>query len=120
MKDLLRYSRRPDIVFYQSGRIQISTKVAKQIELNSGDVIGFCNDNGEYYLYRRAKNPPGSHKCRVIRANVRTGSFIAHSHEITNIFFSICSGKTKLAIPCGEPIQTEKGITIPIITKLAL
>lgn len=78
-------SRKPDISFYRSGRIDITSQLSKRLGLEAGDVIGVCFDGMEYYLYVMAKkqNIVGRHeavcratnpecpKCRNLRAYSR-------------------------------------------------
>ena len=78
-------SRKPDISFYRSGRIDITSKLSKRLDLEAGDVIDIGFDGMEYYLYVMAKgaNIIGRHeavcrptnpecpRCRNLRAYSR-------------------------------------------------
>ena len=55
MESILGNTRKADIVFYSSGRIDITSHIAKQLHLSRGDVLDIMSENGESYLsYKRS------------------------------------------------------------------
>lgn len=82
MRHLLDNTRRHDITFNADGRIEISARATKALDIQPGDVIDIAlNDiNREVYLYVKHRQPAGRHKaqcyctskgktCRSLRAN---------------------------------------------------
>ena len=51
MQSILGNTRKADITFYASGRIDISARVAKHLQLSRGDVLDIMIDQDEFYLY---------------------------------------------------------------------
>ena len=47
MESILGNTRKADIVFYSSGRIDITSHIAKQLHLSRGDVLDIMSENGE-------------------------------------------------------------------------
>ncbi len=68
-------SRKPDISFYSSGRIDITSHLSKRLDLEAGDVIDIYFDGMEYYLYVMAKKSTivGRHEavCRATNPECR-------------------------------------------------
>ena len=47
MKSILGNTRKADITFHDNGRINISARVSKLLELSHGDVIDIMDGQGE-------------------------------------------------------------------------
>ena len=62
MQSILGNTRKADITFYASGRIDISARVAKHLQLSRGDVLDIMIDQDEFYLYVRLRSPNGRHE----------------------------------------------------------
>ena len=62
MKHLLENTRRHDITFNASGRIEISSRVTRELDLKPGDVIDIAVDERtrEVYLYVKHRQPSGA------------------------------------------------------------
>lgn len=52
MQSILGNTRKADITFYASGRIDISARVAKHLQLSRGDVLDIMIDQDEFYPLR--------------------------------------------------------------------
>lgn len=118
MTSLLPSTRRPDITFYHNGRIDISSNIAKQLNIHSGDVIDIMSDGGEYYLYVRLHAAVGRHEAQCFIANtVSRHTFRAYSVRLSRIMLSITNSTIKASLPCGVPSDQPFGKAIPIITK---
>lgn len=107
MRSVLGSTRRPDITFHQSGKIDITARVSNAIGLQDGDVIDLAEDRGEYYLYVRAKacDAVGKHegRCRSTK-HCKGGSrnFRAYSKRLCNFVFSLSGGQGKVRVPAGK------------------
>lgn len=101
-------SRRADITFYRNGRIDITSRIAKQIGLRDGDVIDIGFENGEFYLYCAAKADAlvgrheaqchSTHKGRLHPSN----NLRAHSKRITDAMLKVCKAGECARIWAGE------------------
>ena len=71
MTSLLQNTRRPDVTFHASGRIDITARIARQLSLSKGDVIDIATDGNEYLLYvrHRAENVTGAHEAQCWPTN---------------------------------------------------
>jgi bifunctional DNA-binding transcriptional regulator/antitoxin component of YhaV-PrlF toxin-antitoxin module len=120
MDKIIGNTRRPDITFYKSGRIDITARVAKLLDINEGDVIDIATDGMEYYLMveRSGKNVVGRHEgrcyktyggnCRNMRAySVRLARAVLKSGDI-------------LRLPVGEVEEREGQRYLPIIVRRRL
>ena len=125
MTSLLKYTRRPDVSFYPNGRIDITSRIAKQLSLNDGDVIDVFSHKGEYMLYVRHKkeNIVGAYEATVHatkKYKIAAYNMRAYSIRLTHALFTqTCHENTEpLRLPAGSPVNLEGiGIAIPLITR---
>lgn len=122
-------TRRHDLVFYRSGRIDIMARVVKAIGINEGDVIDIYREDEEYYLYIRARSDrvTGRHKARCFSANKNSKraskSFRAYSKTLTDaILANFPSEVDKVRIPAGSVVAhvPHIGRAITLITRVNL
>ncbi len=126
MKSLLgKSSRRPDISFRADGRIDITSRIAKDLSLAPGDIIDIAEPvKGEYCLFvRHRAGVIGRHIGRcypVIRDNT-SGSYRAWSKKMYYVISDLCDSKDPyLSFPCGKPFIHESVKFIPIILGIRL
>lgn len=114
-------TRKADIVFYSSGKIDISAYVAKHLQLVRGDVIDIMLDSGEYYLYvKRRSSDNGRYEAMVFPTNKRGHHYRAYSQKLCSVLLRD-SGAVDIARLCvGHPIENEYGKLLPIIIKRLL
>lgn len=113
MRSLIDNTRRPDVVFYRNGKIEIAANVAKTLNLQAGDVIDIITNNIEYYIVvkYKANEVVGNHDCKVMRSNKRGNHLRCYSTKICNKIFSICNFELdssylysdKVRLACGLP-----------------
>lgn len=122
MKSILPSSRRHDISFHPSGKIEISARVARKLSLVSGDVVGIAEERGELFLYvrLRAGTYTGRHKGCVSTANHGRGTFRTYSKAISRSVLSIAGTPGPLRCPCGAEIIRDNKTYITIIYRCAL
>ena len=117
-------SRRPDISFYQDGRIDITARVVKLLNLQPGDVIDIAEAGGEYLLYVRlqAGQVSGRHFGQVHTTHATKRSryslnFRAYNLQLCRALRDKCSGTGyPLHLPCGKPQQKDGHTVLPLIT----
>ena len=124
MHSILQMTRRPDVTLYSSGRIDITSRVAKVIDLHEGDVIDIAEDEGEYWIYIRqhADSVVGFHEATVKSSKAGSRNFRCYSARLCQYMLSVhgISGKgVTLRVPTGRTIQHSKyGTMMALVTRL--
>lgn len=119
MQSILGNTRKADIVFHSSGRIDITARVAKSLRLCHGDVVDItCG--GEWYLFVKHRAPTvGRHEGMVFRSNAKGNHFRVWSRTLCRAVLDVCGAtgdKVKLCV--GEPVShSVYGVMLPIIIK---
>lgn len=114
--------RKHDIVFYPSGRIDISAHAARQIGLSPGDVVDIVTERGEYYLYVRIRKPLfGRFEAQVYRDNRRSRRLRTNSQKLRKALLGESGNADVIRLCVGKPVQDDRfGILLPIVTNLHL
>lgn len=122
MQSLLGNSRNPDIVFSSSGRIDITSNVARHLHLQHGDVVDILSDDIEYYLYVKHHAPVGGrHEATVFRTNRRGNHFRASSKKLCAAILKVSGASDKARLCVGVPVEDSRfGTLLPIIIKYLL
>jgi hypothetical protein len=120
MTSLLNNSRKPDISFNRTGRIDVSARIAHQLNLNAGDVIDIATHEREYYLHVKysADSVVGRHEGTCYPTTRHGGSFRASSVRLCKAMIDasgINPDAQQLRLPCGAPETINDKIYIPII-----
>jgi hypothetical protein len=122
MTSILGNTRRPDIKFHYSGKIDISATIAKQLSLYKGDVIDIIIHNGEYYLVVRAKANQifGRHEAQCFPTNTKAGhcnTLRAYSKRLCDAVLQV-TDSVEAHLPAGAAEVIEPyGAAIPLITR---
>lgn len=120
MRNLLEYTRRPDITVYRSsGRIIISANVARMLSLRPGSTINIAHDNGEYLLFATHHNyPVGRHIAKCHPTKRGSNTYCANSVGLCRALLSVVNSTSdKVAFRVGEAITINGSLHLPIITK---
>ena len=121
MKSLLTKTRLPDISFYKSGRIDITSRLAKVLGLKGGDLIDVSVEGREIYLHKRSEEVKyGNHaaQCRSTHKHVRTCNNLRVYHkQLANIILSYAGVTDAAKLPVGEPVTINGCYAVPIIYK---
>lgn len=106
MESIIGNSRRPDVTFYVNGRIDITSRVARILQLNEGDVIDIGLQQGEYYLYvkNRANTLVGKHEAQCSASKKKSMNFRAYSKKLSSAVLAF-SKSDKARIPIGEVVE---------------
>ena len=104
MKSLLGNSRRPDISFHKNGRIDITARVAKKLNLQTGDVIDVAFDGVEYYLYIQHKSNEliGKHESQCFPTKRGSNNFRAYSARLCRNIIDLSDAEDVVRLPVGE------------------
>lgn len=117
---ILAKTRRPDITFHKSGRIDIASYIARLLNIQKGDVIDIAVTDGEYYLFVPTHCGCGRHEGVCFPSNNRakkTNSFRAHSTRLCRSILAVAGSNEKACLPCGELCELSIGKAVPIIVK---
>lgn len=127
MNSILRTTRKPDVTFYKSGRIDITARVAMLLRLAEGDIIDVATEKGEYFLYvkHRASEIVGKHEASVHPTNhgkTRANNYRAYSKTLTSAIYNVSRCEDENArIAAGDCVQIEGiGAALPLITRRLL
>lgn len=121
MESLLGNSRRPDIKFFRSGKIDISSSIARQLRLERGDTLDIVTHRGEYYLVVRCRSSRAIGRneatCIPTNSSKSCSNFRAYSKTLCSAILSETGGD-EARLPGGESQVIEPyGTAIPLITR---
>ena len=128
MTSLLPHSRKPDVSFYPDGRIDITARIAKELNLQQGDVIDVLTQGWKFLLYVRLRGTEttGRHEAQVYRTKQNSNNFRAYSRTITDVILEDCSSwsrnhsmrvESAARLPAGKTVNLENyGKAVPIST----
>lgn len=121
MQRIIATTRRPDISFYPSGRIDITAGVARALNLQQGDVIDVAIHGTERYIYvrLRAQNVNGRHSATVYATKRGSNNFRCFSRQLCQAMLATATDSNRpLRIPAGQVIQHEQyGTMMALIYK---
>jgi len=122
MKSILSNSRKHDISFYTSGRIDISAYIARKLSLVPGDVIDIAQEAGEWYLYVKLRSGTyvGRHEGRVWSTSHGKGMFRAQSKAMAHAVLTAAGSPIRLRCPCGVEFERDNRKFITIIHRCSL
>lgn len=125
MHSVLCNTRRPDITFYPNGRIDITSRIAKMLNLCDGDVIDVAVNGPEYMLYikHRRESIAGSHECTCHASKRNSRNFRTYSRRLCEFMRSVCEciQGTPLYVAAGDAENDElHGAMVPLITKIKI
>lgn len=124
MNSILRNTRKHDVAFLASGRIDISSRIAKMLGIRNNDIIDVAQEQGEYYLYVRVKadDVVGRHEAQchpTNRTESGTRRYIrAYSKRLCSAMLAIANQSGIARLAAGEVIMSEKlgTLAVPLIT----
>ena len=122
MRSILQNSRKHDLTFHQSGRIDISAHIARRLSLAPGDVIDIAQEAGEWYLYvkLRAGSYSGRHEGRIWATAKGKGSFRTWCKALSMAVLQAASASDILRCLCGEELERDSRKFITIIYRRSL
>lgn len=117
MKSILPNSRKHDISFHASGKIDISAHIARKLTLAPGDVIDIVQEQSEWYLYVKLRSGKyaGRYEGRVWATTHGKGTFRTYSKALANAVLSAAGASGRLRCPCGAEIERDNRKYITII-----
>lgn len=125
MTSLIDNTRRPDVTFHSSGRIDITAGVVKTLGLSPGDIINVATDGYEYLLYVQTKADKviGCHRGQVYPTNKSHNHFFrTHSRKLCEAVFKVVRGaglSGQVRLPVGQAYHSKEldKMVVPLITR---
>ena len=119
MQTILQTTRRPDVSFFPSGKIDITARVARMLDLHPGDVIDIAINGSEFLLFVRVRQASGNHEAIVRPTKRRSHNFRCYSRRLCQFMISqhCTSHSTPLRVPAGRVRQHEVyGTMVSLVT----
>lgn len=121
MQTILQTTRRPDVSFFPSGKIDITARVARMLDLHPGDVIDVAIDGREFLLFVRVRQASGNHEAMVRPTKRRSHNLRCYSRRLCQYMIGLhCDDtSTPLRVPAGRVRQHEVyGTMVSLVTLL--
>ena len=122
MNTILGRTRRPDVTFYRNGKVDITSRVSRLLDIEAGDVIDIAADGIEYYLYVRHKRADivGRHEGQVYATyRGRCRNYRCHSKRLCEAVLRVTNGNVA-RLPVGEVEIKDGRKMLPIIIRANL
>ncbi len=117
---ILGNTRRADISFHASGKIDITSRIVNALGINQGDVIDIMTANGEFYLYVsvRAADICGRHEAQCYPSKRGGRHFRTYCRRLCSAILSQHPTHTsRLSFAAGEAVEVHGRKAITIITR---
>lgn len=119
MAGILGNTRRPDVTFYRNGRIDITSRVAKLLDLRNGDVVDIDRMCGEWRLFIRHRNDNiiGAHEARCYPSKKNSRNYRAYSKRLCDAILTEVGAAKIVRLAAGECVNFSfYSKAIPLIT----
>ena len=121
MEKIIPTTRRPDVTFHSSGEIYITARVARILNLSKDSCINVAVDKGEYLLVTENYGSRiGNHAGRCYPVNAGGRYLRANSVRLCKAVLDACGVSGRAALMCGESVEINGKVYLPIITKMIL
>lgn len=119
VRSILGNTRRADISFYSSGKIDITSRIANALGMVDGDVIDIMMWKGEFYLYVsvHASDICGRHEAQCFPSKRGGRHFRTWCRRLCSAILSECSETTRVSLAAGEVVEINGHKAITIITR---
>lgn len=119
---ILGQTRRSDISFHLSGKIELSSRIVRALGISPGDVIDIMTSNAEFYLFvaLRAASACGRHEAACYPSNRSGRHYRASSVRLCRAILARIPNDGHARFPAGDPTEINGIKAIPIITKRSL
>ncbi len=119
IQSILGNTRRADISFSKTGKIDITARIVKALGIERGDIIDIMVGGGEYYLYvsAHASQICGRHEAQCYPSKRGGHHFRAYSRRLCAAILKIAGITIHGNFPAGEVVEINGHKAIPIITR---
>lgn len=118
-QSILGNTRRPDISFFASGKIDITSRIVKALDMAEGDVIDVMVGNGEYYFYVSSHSSIvcGRHEAQCYPSKHGSRHFRAYSRRLCAAMLKASGFNLRASFAAGEVVDVNGRKAIPIIIR---
>lgn len=121
MKMLLQSTRRPDISFCRDGRISVTAKVARALDIRPGDSINVAFQLDECFLVCEKHSGVGRHVAQCHPSNRGSRRLCANSVALARAMLDRCGvAGPRAAFFTGQAVRIGGRLCLPIIHKMPL
>lgn len=119
VRSILGNTRRADISFYSSGKIDITSRIANALGMVDGDVIDIMMWKGEFYLYVsvHASDICGRHEAQCFPSKRGGRHFRTWCRRLCSAIISECGETSRASLAAGEVVEIHGRKAITIITR---
>lgn len=119
VRSILGNTRRADISFYSSGKIDITSRITNALGIVDGDVIDIMMSKGEYYLYVsvHASDICGRHEAQCYPSKRGGRHFRTWCRRLCSAILSECGETSHVSLAAGEVVVMNGHKAITIITR---
>lgn len=116
---ILGNTRRADISFFSSGRIDITSRIVKALALRSGDVIDIMRSGKEFYLYiaHRSAELCGRHEAQCYPSKRGGRHFRGYSHRLCEAILKECGELHRANLAAGMVTEINGYVAVCLITR---
>lgn len=104
LRSILRSTRRPDITFHNDGRVDISSRIVRALDMKPGDVIDILTGSGEIFLYVMipSRKVCGSHEAQCQPTKAGSRNFRASSVRLCREMLAISRESSRARFSSGD------------------
>ncbi len=121
---ILGHTRRPDITFSRQGKVELSARLSRLLNLMPHDVVDILQDDrtGDCYVYCKHRSNGTRHDAQVFPTNRYGNHFRLHSKKLCRAVFARFPYHkgNKLSMPVAEALQNIDGHEAVLIINLPL
>lgn len=121
-KSILGNTRCADISFFPSGKIDISSRIVKALEMKAGDVIDIMVADNEFYLYVsvNASEICGRHQARCYPSKRGSRHFRTYCRRLCSAMIGDHKSARNVSFAAGDVVIVNGRRSISIITRNAI
>lgn len=118
-QSILGNTRRPDISFFASGKIDITSRIVKALGIAEGDVVDIMVGGGEYYFYVSIPSSMvcGKHEAQCYPSKHGSRHYRAYSRRLCSAIFNASGFDKQACFAAGEVVEVNGRKAIPIIIR---
>ncbi len=119
LTSILGSTRKADITFHPNGKIDITSRIVKALDIRAGDVIDIMKGGGEFYLFVSSRSSDNCGRHQAVCYPSKRGAHHFRTYSIALTIAIIPASSRAVGFPAGEVVEVNGHRAIPIITKFS-